>query len=241
MRKILLLAAFTLFTLVVNAQTDVYTVSSGEMIFAWSDTEQTPIGGGSMENVSDNLRFSVFLHLGQYVHIDLGNSLGFYSGLALRNIGFITEDDALDLGVDKEKHRAYALGLPLALKLGSFRDHFYLYGGAEYELLFHYKYKYWVDGDKHKTSEWFSDRTNRFVPSVFAGIQFPRGLNLKFKYYLDDFLNTDYKKGDNPLNDYSRYGKTRMFHISLSWQFDTRDIEKLWGGDGAARHHDVVI
>ncbi|MCT4646797.1 MAG: hypothetical protein N4A74_17540 [Carboxylicivirga sp.] len=241
MRKLLLLFLVMLGGYSAQAQTDVYTISSGEMIFGWADVEQKPVDGGSMENISNNLRFSVFFHVGQYVHLDLSNSLGLYSGLAIRNIGFITEDDALDLGVEKEKHRSYTLGLPLALKLGSFKDHFYLYGGGEYELLFHYKYKYWIDGDKYKTSEWFSDRTNRFVPSVFAGIQFPQGLNVKFKYYLDDFLNNDFKKGNNPLNDYSRYGKTQMFHISVSWQFDTRDIEKLWGGDGSGRTYDARI
>lgn len=241
MRKFLLIALLCSGFGVLKAQTDVYTISSGEMIFGWADVEQIPNNSETMESISNNLRFSVFFHVGQYVHLDLSNTVGLYSGLAIRNIGFITEDDALDLNVEKEKHRSYTLGLPLALKLGSFRDHFYLYGGAEYELLFHYKYKYWIDGDKHKTSEWFSDRTNRFVPSVFAGIQFPRGLNVKFKYYLDDFLNSDFKKGDNPLNDYSRYGNTQMFHISVSWQFDTRDIEKLWGGDGAERRYDAQI
>ncbi len=240
MRKLFVFCMLIFSLATVNAQRDVYTVTSGEMIFGWADVEQAPIGGGQLESVSNNLRFTAFFHIGQYVHLDLGNSVGIFSGLAIRNIGFITEDDALDLGVEKEKHRSYTLGLPLALKLGSFKDHFYLYGGGEYELLFHYKYKYWMDGDKHKTSEWFSDRTNLFVPSVFAGIQFPRGLNLKFKYYLDDFLNSDFKKGDNPLNDYSRYGKTQMFHISVSWQFDTRDIEKLWGGEGSDRY-DVRI
>ncbi|MCU4158008.1 hypothetical protein J1N10_18685 [Carboxylicivirga sp. A043] len=234
----LLLAVFTQ----TRAQRSVYTVTSGEMIFGWADVEQeVPIGSGSFEDVSSNLRFSVFFHVGQYVHLDIGNSVGLFSGLALRNIGFITEDDALDLGVEKEKHRSYTLGIPLALKLGSFRDHFYIFGGGEYELLFHYKYKYWMDGDKHKTSEWFSDRTKRFLPSVFAGVQFPGGLNVKFRYYLDDFLNSDFHKGDNPLNDYSRYGKTQMFHISVCWQFDTRDIEKIWGGEGSSRAYDTRI
>jgi len=240
MRKFLVLILTLLAFGSAQAQTDIYTVSSGEMIFSWADAEQQiPFPGGEMQGVSSIPRFSVFLHLGQYVHLDFNDALGIYSGLALRNIGFITEDDALD--IEKEKHRSYTLGLPLALKLGSFKNHFYVFGGAEYELLFHYKYKYWIDGDKHKTSEWFSDRTNRFVPSVFAGVQFPRGLNLKFKYYLDDFLNNDFKKGDNPRNDYSRYGKTQMFYISLSWQFDTRDIEKLWGGDGSGRTYDARI
>ncbi|WP_439185212.1 hypothetical protein [Carboxylicivirga taeanensis] len=224
-----------------NAQSQLYTVTSGEMIFSWADVEQAPLAGGPHENVAGVPRFSMFLHVGQYVHLDFTNTIGLYSGLALRNIGFITKDDALDLGVEKEKHRSYSLGLPIAFKLGAFKEHFYLFGGAEYELLFHYKYKYWIDGDKHKTSEWFSNRTKRFVPSVFAGVQFPRGLNLKFKYYLDDFLNSDFSKGDNPLNDYSRYGSTQMFYISLSWQFDTRDFNKIWNGERSGRAYNARI
>ncbi|TRX70736.1 outer membrane beta-barrel protein [Carboxylicivirga sp. M1479] len=240
MKKVLLVALVLFSLSKVYAQTDVYTVTSGELIFSWADVEQQVPFPGEMQDISSNLRFTAFFHVGQYVHMDFGDAVGLYSGLAIRNIGFITEDDALDL--EKEKHRSYTLGLPLAIKLGSFRNHFYVFGGAEYELLFHYKYKYWIDGDKHKTSEWFSDRTNRFVPSVFAGIQLPRGLNVKFKYYLDDFLNTDYKKGDNPRNDYSRYGKTQMFYVSLSWQFDTRDLKKVWGGDDSGnRSYDARI
>nr|WP_319398421.1 hypothetical protein [uncultured Carboxylicivirga sp.] len=223
MKKVYIIALLIITAIRANSQTDVYSISSGEMVFGWADVES----GG--QSISNNLRFTAFLHLGQYVHLDFNDAIGFYSGVALRNIGFITEDDAL--GMEKEKHRSYTLGIPLALKLGSFRNNFYIYGGAEYELLFHYKYKYWEDGKKYKTTEWFSDRTNRFVPSAFVGIQLPKGLNLKFKYYLDDFLNTDFKKGDNPRNDYSRYGKTQMFHVSLCWQFNTKDIKKVWDGE----------
>lgn len=220
MRKLLFIAAIFLFAANVKSQTGVYSISSGELIFGWADVESDG------QNLANNMRFTAFLHLGQYVHFDFSNAIGIYSGVALRNIGFITEDDALDL--EKEKHRSYTLGMPVALKLGSFRNNTYIYGGGEYELLFHYKYKYWEDGQKYKTSEWFSNRTNRFVPSLFAGIQLPKGLNLKFKYYLDDFLNTDFKKGDNPRNDYSRFGKTQMFHVSLCWQINTKDIRKVW-------------
>jgi len=223
MRKFLIIVICSIAVTVANAQSDVYTVSSGELIFNWADVEMND------ENVSTNMRFTAFLHLGQYVHVDFNDALGLYSGLALRNVGFIAQDDAL--GIEKEKHRSYTLGVPIALKLGSFRNHFYIFGGAEYELLFHYKYKYWVNGDKYKTSEWFSNRTNRFVPSVFAGVQLPKGMNIKFKYYLDDFLNNSFKKGDDPRNDYSRFGKTQMFYVSLSWQFNTKDFQKIWDWD----------
>lgn len=229
MRIIVLCFLIVTSSIIVNAQTDVYSVTSGELIFGWADVQQRPLDGGDMETVSSNLRFTLFLHLGQYVHADFSNSFGLYSGLAMRNIGFITEDSSM--GLEKEKHRSYSLGIPLALKLGAFDKSFYVFGGAEYELLFHYKFKYWQNGDKYKTTEWFSNRTKRFIPSVFAGVQFPHGLNVKFRYYLDDFLNSDFKKGDDPINDYSRFGKTQMFHVSVCWQFRTDKLWKAFEGD----------
>ena len=71
------------------------------------------------------------------------------------------------------------LGVPLAIKLGSFKNHFYFFGGGEYEMAFHLKEKYWTDsfdrsGPKTKSTEWFSSQTPTFLPSLFAGVQFPR-------------------------------------------------------------------
>jgi hypothetical protein len=66
---------------------------------------------------------------------------------------------------------------------------------------------------------------------VFGGIQFPYGLNLKFKYYLTDFLNADYKGNGNSVpgatfdvSDQSRYQESNMFYFSLCWQFNTGDM-----------------
>lgn len=228
MKKLLISCMLLFSAFVSNAQSDLYTVTSGEIIFGWADVEQNV--NGQVQNISNNLRFTIFLHLGQYVHYDFSNTFGLYTGGAIRNVGFITEDGALDL--EKEKHRSYSLGVPLAFKLGSFDKHFYVFGGAEYELMFHYKYKWWEGGTKYKTTEWFSNRTNMFMPSVFAGVQFPKGLNVKFRYYLDDFLNSNYKKGSDPRNDYSRYKKTQMFHVSVCWQFRTKDIWATFEEDG---------
>ncbi|TAJ11836.1 hypothetical protein DMA11_15365 [Marinilabiliaceae bacterium JC017] len=215
-------------TLAINpskAQMDIYPVTSGELLFQWSDVEQRI--NGQMEPISGNMRFTSFLNIGQYWHMDFTDNVGLYSGLAIRNVGFINEDGFLkeEEVYDKIKQRSYTLGLPLAIKLGSFSKHFYIFGGAEYELLFHYKEKYWKDGQKYKTTEWFSKKTKRFVPSLFAGIQLPRGLNLKFKYYLDDFLNHDYRKGDI---DYGKYGKTQVFYLSVCWQFNTKEFKRIF-------------
>jgi hypothetical protein len=224
----------------------VYPVTSGEIIFSQSKASFTQAfltqypGAGLSGN---NVRFTAFLHIGQYIHCDFTNNIGFFSGLAIRNVGMITDEtlpqtvSTNGTAVPYSKYnvirRQYMLGVPLAIKLGSFRDHAYFFGGGEYEMAFHLKEKYWTDsfdrsGPKTKSTEWFSSQTPTFLPSVFAGVQFPRGINLKFKYYLTDFLNTDYKVSSNSqdggtfsISDLTRYESSELFYFSLCWQFDT--------------------
>jgi len=99
-------------------------------------------------------------------------------------------------------------------------------------MLFQKKKKRWYDNDRNgtkiKDDEWFSDKTELFVPSVFAGIQFPGGINVKFKYYLGDFLDLDFVGNDlgNTNVDFSNYSKLEVFYISVSWQFRTDKIKE---------------
>ena len=191
-----------------------YTTSGGEWIF------QSGVIEKQNEPLNTNLRFTMWFHVNENVHLDLGNYAGLFSGLALRNVGFITEEDNL-----KTKYRSYNLGIPLALKLGSFRDEIYLFGGGEYEWMFHFKQKTFDDGIKRKHAEWVSDRTPSFIPSFFAGIQLPHGLQLKFKYYLKDFLNHTFQ-GSGDFSDYTAFTKTRLWYISLSFQVKNSKLKK---------------
>lgn len=197
---------------------DVYAITSGELLFQSGSVQK------SGEDMNTNMRFTLWFHLGEYVHLDVGNNIGFFTGLGIRNVGFITEENDI-----KNKYRSYMLGAPLALKLGSFKDKFYVYGGAEYEWMFHFKQKTFVDDQKIKTSEWFSNRTPDFIPSVFAGIQFPYGLNVKFKYYLNDFLNHDYQgTGENAeYYDYTAFEKTQVWYISVSFQIRNSEMKEM--------------
>jgi len=231
----------------------VYPVTSGEIIFSQSQSSFTQEFLDQYPDArlaNNNVRFTAFLHLGEYIHCDLTNNIGLFSGLAIRNIGMIT-DETLPQTVTTTGatvaytdynviRRQYMLGIPLAIKLGSFKDHVYFFGGGEYEVAFHLKEKFWTDsfdrsGPKTKSTEWFSSQTPTFLPSLFAGVQLPRGINLKFKYYLVDFLNTDYKIGDNShegsvfsVSDQSRYKSSQILYFSLCWQFNT---SVLWHWD----------
>ena len=71
-------------------------------------------------------------------------------------------------------------------------------------------------GDKiDKIAGWFSDRNELFQHGFLAGVQFPRGVNLKFKYYLSEFHNQDYTTngGIKP------YGglKANIIYVSLNF------------------------
>jgi hypothetical protein len=205
-------AFFILCTLGARAQ-DVYTVSGGEVIFQSSQVEQYG------NDVNTNLRFTLFLHLGEYLHIDLGDHIGFFSGIGLRNVGLITEKDDV-----KIKYRTYNLGMPLALKLGSFKNNLYIFGGAEYEWMVHFKQKIFESGNKTKYTSWFSNRTPDFIPSAFVGLQFPEGIQVKFRYYLNDYLNHNFN-GGGTYEDYRGFTKTQVWYISVSFQIRNKKLK----------------
>ena len=249
MKTKILLILFALSISIAGTSQNVYTISSGEMIFSQSQTTFTPEFLAQYPDAmisADNVRFTMFFHLGQYVHYDFNNSFGIFSGLALRNIGMITDEklpqtvstngSAVNYQDYKIIRREYTVGVPLALKLGAFNKHFYFFGGGEYELSLCFKEKFWSggfdrSGSKTKNTKWFSNQSPTFIPSVFAGVQFPHGLNLKFKYYLNNFLNSNYKLSSNDQNgnvynisDLRRYEDSQVMYFTLSWQFDPAEI-----------------
>lgn len=247
-KYILSLIIIILFIVPVTAQ-NIYPVTSGEIIFGQNTSSFTPAFGQQYPGAAldaSNVRFTIFFHLGQYIHYDLSNKFGLYSGLAVRNVGMIT-DETLPQTVTLTNQtvaysnynivrRQYMLGIPLAFKVGSFKDNFYLFAGGEYELAFVYKEKYWTgtfdrSGAKTKEVTWFGNQTPTFMPSLFGGIQFPGGINVKFTYYMTDFLDNSYKLAQNnqegsifDISDLSRYESSQVFLVSLCWQFNTASL-----------------
>ncbi len=205
---------------------DIYSTNGGEFIFSFADVDA---GGADINNI---IRFSAFFHAGQKWHFDFGKNFGLFTGYGIRNVGFITEGDGIeeaefqefienepDLDDIRVKRRSYTLGVPLAFKVGNLERGAYVFGGGELELMFNYKAKLFVDGDKEeKFNEWFSDRTNLLNPSVFGGVQFPGGLTLQVKYYLLNFLNQDFTQrvGGVNVQPFSNVD-SRMFYLSVSY------------------------
>lgn len=206
MKKYLLITIITVvFSFSASAQVDKYVLSGGEMIFSFADHNL---------DQSNVLRWSPVFNAQSWYVLDFGVPALFY-GLSVRNVGFIVEDNDSDI---KKKYRSYNLGVPVGMML-HFTEKAGIYGGYEFELPFNYKEKTFIDGEKEdKFNEWFSDRTPTFTQSVFVGFQFSGGLNLKFKYYLDNFFNKDFEEEidgvvTRPYEDF----EVNVFYVALTF------------------------
>jgi hypothetical protein len=215
MKKIFTLSAFCfLFAISGFSQMKKYTTSGLEIIFS-----QAGISDTKNSDASSTLRFDPIINIQSMMNLDMGPQLGFFTGLAIRNVGYIYDNysTVLPEGVTtpiKKKFRTYSLGIPVGIKVGNLNGLF-LYGGYEIEFPYVYKEKTWnTAGDKdHTDIYWFSNRTQKVEQSWLVGIQFPYGMNLKFKYYFTEFHNQNYDS--NGVKPYAGLN-AKVWYISLT-------------------------
>jgi len=206
MNKALTLLALSLFTLSLQAQKP-YLTGDGEVILGFANITQN---GADEQSIP---RFTVFFHGQTLAHFDQGKNFGVFTGLSLRNVGFIYEQD----DVTRKKYRTYNVGLPIAIKIGDM-DNYYVYGGYEFEVPVNYKEKTFINDNKEdKFNVWFSSRTPAYYHTLFAGVRFPHGISLKFKYYLTPFFNKNYTQIVNGVSTQPFQNlEVNTFHIALT-------------------------
>ncbi len=217
MNKIICLAVFSFcFTIpgISQSKSDrskAYWTSGGEIIFSFANVEQNGNKFGSL------LRFSPVINLQAMLNKDLSQKFGIFTGLALRNVGYITSDyvDPSNNLNYKKKFRSYNLGIPVGIKVGNL-DKTFFYAGFEIELAIAYKEKTFDGGDKiDKITGWFSNRQEIFQHGFLVGIQFPYATSLKFKYYLSELHNQDFT---NSAAEKPYLGlKSNIFYFSVSF------------------------
>ena len=232
MKKAILFSICLVITAALSGQATIedrsYFTSGTELIFQFATIDNNGIEGGNV------MRFSGFLHLQGFYHRDFGKAFGIMAGLGLRNVGFIWEDQAVGV---KKKYRNYNVGIPFAIKLGNM-EKFYLYTGYEIEFPINYKEKTFTNERKDDVfNVWFSDRTPAFYNTVFLGVKFKYGIDLKFKYYLTNFFNQDYSEVNNDgVTEYPFQGiDVRIFYFSLNinlfrdadFRYSRHEIKKM--------------
>ena len=201
---------FMLLPGIILAQADkVYTTSSGELIFSFARVDYPGTEEGSIT------RFSPFINIQNWLNYDKSEKLGFFTGLSVRNVGFIYDVDE----TTRKKYRTYNIGIPLGIKIGNLSEKF-LFFGYELEIPVNYKEKTFINEEKDdKTNIWFSGRVPMINHSLMAGIQLPYGATLKFKYYLTNFFDEDFTASDGQGGTYKPYENVNVniFYFSLSF------------------------
>ena len=183
------------------------------MIFSLADIKDQGM------NESSTLRWAPVINLQSFINRDLNRHFGVFTGIAVRNVGYIYDNytDPSDANVYKKKFRSYNIGVPLGIKIGNL-DNLFFYAGYEVELPFLYKEKTFDAGDKITTiTGWFSDREELFQHGFLVGFQLPRGFNLKFKYYLSEFHNRDFTDAYG-IKPYAGL-KSNIYYFSLNIPF----------------------
>ncbi|MCF8365708.1 MAG: hypothetical protein K9H16_08000 [Bacteroidales bacterium] len=199
-----------------NSQSgDFYFTSGGEMIFSFAAIDNAGSDNGNI------LRWSPVFNFQNLANFDVSNNFGFFSGINIRNVGFIYDDytDPETGNTVKKKFRNYTAGIPVGLKIGNL-DKLFLFGGYEIEFPFNYKEKTFENEVKtDKFNVWFSKRVPAIYHTFLVGIQFPHGANLKFKYYLTNFHNKDFTKtlsNGTTVKPYE-FLNANVFYISLAF------------------------
>jgi len=205
-----------------------YFQTGTEFIFSFASIDNNGNDGGNV------MRFSGWFHLQGTYNYDFNKSFGLITGIALRNVGFIYNDQETGL---KKKYRTYNVGIPIGFKLGSMRKA-HLYAGYEIEFPTNYKEKTFNNERKDdKFNVWFSKRTPAFYNTLFVGVALKYGLSLKFKYYLTNFFNQDFSEvNSNGVTVYPYENiDVRIFYFSLNinlftnvhFNYSEEDLQKF--------------
>jgi hypothetical protein len=210
MNSIIYSILFMLVPGMILAQDDkIYTTTSGELIFSFASINDAGDEDGSI------MRFSPVINIQNWLNYDKSEKLGFFTGLSVRNVGFIYDVDE----TTRKKYRTYNVGIPVGVKIGNLSDKFVFFG-YELEIPVNYKEKTFIDEDKDdKKNIWFTDRVPTVNHSLMAGIQLPYGATIKFKYYLTNFFDEDFTASDGQGGTYKPYENldVNIFYFSLSF------------------------
>lgn len=191
----------------------VYTSTELKLIFSTAAQTQR-----DEATIKSPMRFSGFFNYAVIANIDFNNRFGISIGGEIKNIGLILKDS-----IFRTKHRAYAIGIPVYLRLGNLDKRWYVYAGGQYDYLFGYKEKVFVNDSKIKRTNGFGNDVNPFIPSVFLGFKAKSGISLSLNYMLNNFFSSEYRfkdptKNDAPLT--SGYTNSQIAYFSIGFMGD---------------------
>ncbi|MCR9081448.1 MAG: hypothetical protein NXH89_03450, partial [Cyclobacteriaceae bacterium] len=81
----------------------------------WSSGGEWIFSTGNVEGQNNVVRWSPVINLQNFLNFDRSQNFGWFTGVNLRNVGFIYDESPSI----RKKFRTYNLGVPLGLKFGN--------------------------------------------------------------------------------------------------------------------------
>ena len=184
------------------AQSNFYGVFENKTLFQIGIVEDS--AGG---NVSGPVRFAPFANYTLQGHKDFSNKFGAYTGIGVKNVGFITRYSSADMTV---KSRAYCVSVPVGIKFGNMKEERYLYVAGELLVQVDYKEKVFIDGDKSKRKN--ENDINKLNYSAMIGFNM-KNFTIGMEYTLSDFYGSSYNLVPQKSNPTVTYGTPTRSNI----------------------------
>jgi hypothetical protein len=212
MRNIVLASLLIAFLYIPNIQAQkIYSSNQIKLIFSTA-----PNISRADHRIASPMRFTAFFNYSTVLNLDLSSYFGVAIGLEIKNICMTLKDS-----VYKTKYRAYALGVPVYLRLGNMDKRWYFLAGAQYDYLFAFKEKVFVGDAKIKRHPYGS--ITPFIPSIFFGFKSKSGTSISVHYMLQNFFSDDYRfKDQNNVSLSQGYGNSQLLYFTIGFMGDTR-------------------
>lgn len=183
-KKLILFVAFLCLQITAFSQNKLYGVFESKTLFQIGMIEDS--AGNSVKSI---LRFAPFVNYTLQAHKDFSNKFGLYTGIGVKNVGFITRQNSTDMTV---KSRAYCLNIPVGLKFGNFKEDTYLFLTGEVLMQLDYKEKVFINDDKSKRKSFYDDDINLFNYSGSVGFHL-KGFVVGADYTFSNFFSDKYR------------------------------------------------
>jgi hypothetical protein len=174
---------------------------------------------GNKQNSS--MRFAPFANLTLEMHKDLDITFGIYTGIGVKNVGFIYKpNDSIN---SKVKSRAYSLCIPIGFKYGNIIEDKYLYVSAELLIQLGYKEKAFTnDGDiSIRKNLYKSNPINIFNYCATIGYNY-KGYTIGVEYTLGNFYDPNYRFQPDKANaKYTMAGPSKSNILTFFFGFRT--------------------
>jgi hypothetical protein len=187
------------------------------LILSTTVNSKAPVSGNSLTTP----RFTGFFHIGFNLNYDFTKGVGIFTGVNIKNIGFIEKYNNPDSTV---KRRVYTFGVPLGFKFGNLKYGSFLIAGGGVDFPFNYKEKGFIHrGHKEKFNEWFSSRTPAAMPYVFIGAVLRPVMSIKLQYYPSNFMNENYTttQGSTTVTPYKGYD-VKLIMLTVGFDINYR-------------------